>query len=159
MDSTGYQKKPMWQWIAIYAIIGVIVYGVIYYFMANKGGYGAQTTTFPSPLATQTAPTATQTTKPTSYLKDPKGMTLYIFDKDTAGVSNCEAQCLVAWPAYKSTTATPSGLAANMSVITRSDGSKQYAWMGKPLYYYANDAKPGDTTGDGVGGIWHLVSL
>ncbi len=37
-----YGKRPMWQWILIYAVVGGIIYFLIYYFVfANKGGYGA----------------------------------------------------------------------------------------------------------------------
>ena len=43
------------------------------------------------------------------------------------------------------------------SVITRDDGSKQWAYKGKPLYSWAKDQKPGDMTGDGFNGIWHVV--
>ena len=31
-------------------------------------------------------------------LTDAKGMTLYIYDKDTTGVSNCYDKCAVNWP-------------------------------------------------------------
>jgi predicted lipoprotein with Yx(FWY)xxD motif len=46
---------------------------------------------------------------------------------------------------------------ANITVIIRTDGTKQFAWNSMPLYYYSKDAKAGDLTGDGVGGVWHLV--
>lgn len=51
--SSGYGKRPLWQWILIYVVIGVIVYGLIYYFVLAKkgqsphsstGGYQAQPT-------------------------------------------------------------------------------------------------------------------
>lgn len=90
------------------------------------------------------------------YLTDPKGMTLYTYDKDTIGKSNCEDGCLKAWPAYVATAAA-SQLPANISFITRSEGTKQYAWKGMPLYYFASDQKMGDTLGDGVAGVWHIV--
>ena len=91
------------------------------------------------------------------YLTDFQGMTLYTFDKDTKGVSNCSGPCLTAWPIYTSGATAEKILPLNISVITRSDGSKQFAWKGMPLYYYAQDQKAGDITGDGVGGIWHIV--
>ena len=43
------------------------------------------------------------------------------------------------------------------SMITRDDGKKQWALKGKPLYFWAKDAKPGDKTGDGFNGVWHIV--
>lgn len=39
---SGYGKRPLWQWILIYVIIGAIVYGLIYYFViAKRGGYNS----------------------------------------------------------------------------------------------------------------------
>lgn len=90
------------------------------------------------------------------YLTDTKGMTLYIFDKDTKGVSNCSAACLKAWPPYSGASA-PATLPTDVTVIKATDGKLMYAYKGMSLYYYANDSKSGDTTGDGVGGVWHLV--
>ena len=42
-------------------------------------------------------------------------------------------------------------------MIAREDGSKQWAYKGKPLYTWAKDAKPGDVTGDGVNNVWHIA--
>lgn len=92
-----------------------------------------------------------------SFLVDSKGMTLYTYDKDTKGVSNCEGECLAAWPAFTAAGSQAMQMQSQMSVITRSDGTKQYAWNDMPLYYYQGDKKAGDTTGDGIGGIWHIV--
>ncbi len=90
------------------------------------------------------------------FMTDLNGMTLYIFTKDSPGVSTCTGQCLVNWPAYLAPESTGQ-LPANVTVITRSDGKRQYAWKGMPLYYYINDKKPGDTTGEGVGGVWYVA--
>ncbi|MCL4359816.1 hypothetical protein M1555_00980 [Patescibacteria group bacterium] len=89
------------------------------------------------------------------YMTDERGMTLYTYDKDTPGTSTCTGSCLTKWPAFSATETT--NLPANLSVITRPDGTKQYAWMGKPLYYWQGDKAPGDTTGNGIGGVWHIV--
>jgi len=43
------------------------------------------------------------------------------------------------------------------SVIAREDGSKQWAYKGKPLYLWVKDHKPGDATGDGFRGVWHVA--
>ena len=93
------------------------------------------------------------------YMTDFQGMTLYTYDKDTSGVSNCSGNCAVAWPVYTSGATAQKIFPENISVITRADGSKQFAWKGMPLYYYKNDAKAGDVTGDGVGGVWHIVKM
>ena len=85
------------------------------------------------------------------------GMTLYVFDKDTAGSgkSACNGPCAANWPALAAAAGdAPSG---DYSVITRDDGSKQWALKGKPLYFWAKDQKPGDKTGDGFNGVWHVA--
>ncbi len=92
-----------------------------------------------------------------TYMTDFAGMTLYTYDKDAQGVSNCYNGCAKAWPPYVSGAAAQGTLPTNITLVTRTDGSKQFAWKGMPLYYYATDSKAGDITGDGVGGVWHIV--
>ena len=88
-------------------------------------------------------------------LTDANGMTLYIFDKDEPGVTNCYDQCAVNWPPLiADASATPEG---EFTLVDRTDGSKMWAYKGWPLYYWKDDVNPGDTTGDGVGGVWHLA--
>ena len=63
-ESSAYAKRPLWQWIALYAVIGVVVYGAIYYFfLAKKGGYTAPAETTPT---VETATTPAPTPGPTS---------------------------------------------------------------------------------------------
>ncbi|MDE2026108.1 MAG: hypothetical protein KGJ07_06440 [Patescibacteria group bacterium] len=90
-----------------------------------------------------------------TFFTDLKGMTLYVYAKDTSGVSNCSGQCLVIWPAYVAT--STANLPANVTVITRSDKTLQYAYKGMPLYYYINDKAVGDTKGQGIGGVWSVA--
>lgn len=86
---------------------------------------------------------------------DLNGMSLYTFDKDTAGVSNCYDKCAVNWPPLAAAAdAAPQG---EWTVVERTDGTKMWAYGGKPLYTWKDDKKPGDVTGDGVGGVWHLA--
>ncbi len=86
---------------------------------------------------------------------DANGMTLYTYDKDTTGKSNCTGLCAVFWPpVIAADTVKPTG---GFATITRDDGTKQWAYHGKPLYGYVSDAKPGDTIGDGVNGVWHVA--
>ncbi len=85
------------------------------------------------------------------------GMTLYTFDRDAAGSgkSVCNGPCATNWPPLMAMEGqTASG---DYSMITRDDGKKQWALKGKPLYFWAKDAKPGDKTGDGFNGVWHIV--
>jgi predicted lipoprotein with Yx(FWY)xxD motif len=93
---------------------------------------------------------------------DSAGKTVYMFDKDVqgSGVSNCSGQCLVAWPPVVAGSATPQvdGVTGQVGTITRDDGSVQATLDGWPLYYWQNDKAPGDTTGQGVQGVWWVLS-
>ena len=85
------------------------------------------------------------------------GMTLYTFDKDTAGSgkSVCNGPCATNWPPLMVGETAPSG---DYSVITRDDGQKQIAYKGKPLYFWIKDTKPGDTTGNGFNSVWRTAT-
>ena len=104
----------------------------------------------------QTAPAKTADTAKGKALVDAKGMTLYTFDRDASGKSNCNGACATNWPPLMVTgDAKASG---DWSVVTRDDGSKQWAYRSKPLYIWAKDAKPGDVTGDGYNNVWHIAT-
>jgi predicted lipoprotein with Yx(FWY)xxD motif len=101
-------------------------------------------------------PTKTGSTTKGAVLTDPKGMTLYTFDKDSDGKSACNGPCATNWPVLKAEASDAPG--DGYTIITRDDGSKQWAYKGKPLYTFAKDQKPGDITGDGfLNGAWHLA--
>jgi len=88
-------------------------------------------------------------------LVDAKGMTLYVFDKDTPAVSNCYDKCEMNWPIVKAgANDRPQG---EFGIIVRANGDRQWAYRGQPLYTWVKDMKPGDTTGDGVMGVWHIA--
>jgi len=88
-------------------------------------------------------------------LVDRKGMTLYTYAKDSGGKSVCVASCAKAWPPLAATAADrPSG---DYTIITRDDGSLQWAYKDKPLYTWIKDAKPGDRTGDGFNKVWNVA--
>ena len=88
-------------------------------------------------------------------LVDAKGMTLYTFDKDTAGKSACNGGCAKNWPPLMAMGASASG---DWTVLTRDDGMQQWAYKGKPLYTWSKDTKPGDATGDGfLNNQWHAA--
>ncbi|HTZ01882.1 MAG TPA: hypothetical protein VMC05_06060 [Xanthobacteraceae bacterium] len=104
----------------------------------------------------QSAPATTADTSKGKALVDAKGMTLYVFDRDSAGTSNCNDQCAINWPPLlASGDAKATG---PWTVITRKDGGKQWAYNGKPVYAFHKDAKPGDTSGDGVNKVWHIAT-
>jgi predicted lipoprotein with Yx(FWY)xxD motif len=138
----------------------------------------AQTVT-PSPVATQ-KPAETQkpaaTTRPHgtqvaigrtglgSVLVDAKGLTLYLWAHDKTSKSTCDSECSEYWPPLLTNGAPAATGAANADLLgtsRRSDGKTQVTYAGHPLYYFVQDAKPGDTKGEGLtgfGGRWDPVS-
>ena len=82
-------------------------------------------------------------------LVDLKSMTLYTSSADEAGVSVCGDGCAKTWPPVESWWRARSTL-EDWSVIDRTDGTKQWAYKGQPLYHYAGDFQPGEIAGDGV---------
>ena len=94
-------------------------------------------------------------TSDAGYFTDGHDMTLYTFDKDEAGKSNCNAGCAKAWPPLLVESDKP--LPEGFSVITRKNGDQQIAYKDQPLYLWIQDKKPGQTTGDGVQGVWHIA--
>ena len=85
------------------------------------------------------------------------GMTLYTFDKDTgfSGKSVCNGACATNWPPFMAGAGDQSG--GDWTIVTRDDGSRQWAYDGKPLYLWSKDRKPGDMTGDGFNNAWRAV--
>ena len=103
-----------------------------------------------------TTPAKSPATTMNGMLVGPTQMTLYVFDKDAAGKSMCNGGCATNWPPLMAlANATPIG---DWSVVMRDDGSKQWAYKGRPLYHWAKDTKPGDMTGDGLlNNSWHVA--
>jgi predicted lipoprotein with Yx(FWY)xxD motif len=92
-----------------------------------------------------------------TFLTGPTGMTLYTHAGDSMNMSSCMGACLSAWPALTVRTgqapmAGP-GMMGRMGTFTRTDGTTQVTYNGLPLYYWQGDTKPGDATGQGVGGF------
>ena len=88
----------------------------------------------------------------------PNGHTVYTFAKDSgnAGTSACYDQCAQNWPPL--TAASTAKATGDYSIITRTDGTRQCAFKGQPLYYFSKDAKPGDMVGDGaLNGAWKTI--
>src|ERR1700682_242478 len=86
---------------------------------------------------------------------DDKGMTLYTFDDDRKGKSNCYDDCAKGWPPF--TAAADAKSEGKWTVVDRTDGTKMWAYDGRPLYTWFKDTKPGDVTGDLVEGLWHVA--
>lgn len=87
----------------------------------------------------------------------PSGATVYTFDKDAAGSgkSACNGPCAKLWPPVAAQASDAAE--GDWSIVTRDDGSRQWAYKGRPVYTYAKDAKPGDMTGDKFKDVWHVI--
>lgn len=88
-------------------------------------------------------------------------MSLYTYASDTPSTSTCTGTCATNWPPYTVTSGgnltAATGITGVVSTITRDDGSLQVTYNGMPLYFYSKDVNAGDTTGDGVGGVWSIA--
>jgi predicted lipoprotein with Yx(FWY)xxD motif len=98
------------------------------------------------------APVETAKTALGDVLVGENGMTLYIFAKDSAGKSVCNDDCATKWPPLMAE--EDEAQSGDYTIIERADDTYQWAYKGMPLYFWMNDKAPGDTTGDGVGGVW-----
>lgn len=127
--------------------------------MTRLASFATLTSVF---LAACAVTTAAQAQAPASamngVLVGPNQMTLYVFDKDAAGSgkSVCNGGCATNWPPL--TVAPGAKATGDWSLVVRDNGDQQWAYKGRPLYYWAKDAKPGDRTGDGLlNNSWHIA--
>jgi predicted lipoprotein with Yx(FWY)xxD motif len=94
-----------------------------------------------------------------NILVDGDGRTLYAFTKDKGDQSACSGGCATNWPALTGTAAAGTGVQASLlSTSMQANGDSQVTYGGRPLYYFAGDAKPGDTNGQGVGNLWFALT-
>jgi predicted lipoprotein with Yx(FWY)xxD motif len=148
---------------------------------ACGGSSSGSNTAAPSP-ATTSATTAAAAAQPAegpvptvatasagklgTILTDAHGATLYLFEKDTEGHSNCTGACAEDWMPYTTSggapAAAPGTTVSMLATITRADGSTQLTYNAHPLYYYSDDKKtPGSIDGQGnseYGGLWYTVT-
>jgi len=146
-------------------VIGQDVGGV--WFVVSASGEMVETQATEAPAATE--PAAAGGTMVNlgehdtlgSFLVDDKGMTLYLFTKDTPNTTVCYDKCATAWPPLLTTGDPVAGEGVDTSLLgttERTDGTIQVTYNGWPLYYYEKDKAPGDVTGQDVGGVWFVVS-
>jgi predicted lipoprotein with Yx(FWY)xxD motif len=124
----------------------------------DQGSGATATTAAPQQAAEGTV--AVASTALGDVLVDGKGRTLYVFTKDKGDQSVCSGKCAAAWPALTVAGAATPGTGVQASLLSTSkqaNGSTQVTYGGKPLYYFAGDAAPGDTKGQGLNGVWFVV--
>jgi predicted lipoprotein with Yx(FWY)xxD motif len=96
-----------------------------------------------------------------AHLVNADGFTLYFSLQDKTGKSNCTGDCLTLWRPVFATgkIVTGSGVpAGKLGVIILDDGRRQVTYAGAPLYSYAKDNKAGDVNGNGLDGVWFVVT-
>jgi predicted lipoprotein with Yx(FWY)xxD motif len=133
----------------------------------DAGAAGGASPVTSSPESSSSAPAedavlATADSDLGEIVVDGEGMTVYVFDRDTpgSGQSACSGGCLEAWPPVVAESESPTveGVSGEVGTITRDDGTLQVTLEGYPLYLWQNDTAPGDTTGQGVQGVWWVVA-
>jgi predicted lipoprotein with Yx(FWY)xxD motif len=98
-----------------------------------------------------------------TILVDDKDRTLYLFLADKKNKSNCTGDCAKAWPPLLTDGPAKAGEGVDkklLDITKRSDGAEQVTYNGHPLYYYAGDAKAGQTNGQGLdqfGAVWYVL--
>jgi predicted lipoprotein with Yx(FWY)xxD motif len=108
-----------------------------------------------SSVSVLAAPAMTAESSMGPILVDEHGMTLYTFDNDAPGMTNCYDKCAENWPPLMA--AEGAMAEGDWSLVERTGGGMMWAYKGMPLYLWVKDEKPGDTTGDGVNSVWHVA--
>jgi predicted lipoprotein with Yx(FWY)xxD motif len=126
-------------------------------------GYGSAKPSTPN-TSGATSAVSTKTSSLGTFLVDANGRTLYLWDADKGSMSTCTGACAQAWPPLTATATPKASGAAKASLLgttKRSDGSREVTYAGHPLYTFAGDTQPGQTTGqgsDGFGAPWWVVT-
>lgn len=89
------------------------------------------------------------------------GQTLYVFDPDqAAGKPSCNGKCAEVWPPITISDAEAAALNnPDLGVMKRDSGLNQLTFKGSPVYLFNLDRVQGDILGDGIGGVWHIITL
>ena len=135
----------------------------------SSGSSGTSSSTAPAATSASSSPrptsvVATRTSSLGTFLVDAKGRALYLWDADHGSMSTCSGACAQAWPPLTTMGTPKAGGKAKASLLgttPRSDGSREVTYAGHPLYYFAGDSGPGQTSGqgsDGFGSPWWVVS-
>ncbi len=150
-------------------LAGLALAGTLAACSSDSGGTSstvatAAGTSAAAPAAAKVMPAITElktaSTSLGEVVVDGKGMTLYMYTKDTQGTtkSACTGGCLAAWPlTVADSTPTLTGVTGAVGSIDTADGRKQVTLNGWPLYYYAKDKAPGDVVGQDVGKVWYVL--
>jgi predicted lipoprotein with Yx(FWY)xxD motif len=132
--------------------------------LAGCGGGSSKATGPPTTASGKTATLGVSNASLGNILVNSTGRTLYLFNRDSGTMSECNGACAVNWPPLRAAGKPIIGTGAQAALIstsTRSNGMRQVTYNGHPLYLFKNDSSPGDTNGEGLnafGGRWFAVS-
>jgi predicted lipoprotein with Yx(FWY)xxD motif len=96
-----------------------------------------------------------------TILTDAQGNTLYLFEQDQGTKTSCTTGCSSTWPALTATGQPTGGDGVDASLLgvaKQADGSMQVTYNGHLVYRYSGDTAAGQTNGEGIGGVWFVVS-
>ncbi len=161
-DIITYNSLPLYYWIKDTKAGDTLGQGVgsVWYVVSPDGKPVGMEAPAPVKEEATTVLNMVNDAKLGDILVDGKGLTLYIFTKDGPDTSNCKGDCLVKWPPFLATGIVKAGDGVDQSLIGSAkldDGSMIVTYNKMPLYYWVNDTKAGDTTGQGVGSVWYVI--
>ena len=135
---------------------------------SSYGGNSSPTTSTKASAPATTSSTASVVSAKSSslgtFLVDAKGQTLYLWDADHGAMSTCNGECATDWPPLTTKSAPKAGAGVKASLLgtsKRADGTQEVTYAGHPLYTFAGDTGPGQTTGQGSGAFgatWWVVT-
>jgi predicted lipoprotein with Yx(FWY)xxD motif len=135
---------------------------------SSYGGNSSPTTSTKASAPAATSSTASVVGAKSSslgtFLVDAKGQTLYLWDADHGAMSTCNGECATDWPPLTTKSAPKAGAGVKASLLgtsKRADGTQEVTYAGHPLYTFAGDTGPGQTTGQGSGAFgapWWVVT-
>ena len=148
--------------LTVVALAGCTASGTSTSSSPSSAGSGSTATSAAPAKAASGADAMTASTSLGTVVVNSKGLTAYYFDADkpNSGTSACTGGCAALWPAITTTSATPkvTGITGTVGTITDPAGTKQITINGRPIYTFANDSKAGDVNGQGVQGVWYVIS-
>lgn len=145
----------------VYIVLAMLALALV---VAGCSAYQAPANNQPSVPSQSQATVKTGSTSLGTIMTDAKGMSLYIFRKDTVDNSTCYGTCATFWPPLlvsEGAQPTGQGITATLGITQRTDGTDQVTANGLPLYYFVRDLAVGDVNGqgsNGSGALWYVLS-
>jgi predicted lipoprotein with Yx(FWY)xxD motif len=139
-------------------LVSLVIFAVI---LSACSSSPSVTATQPSNTVVQAIVNVSQNSVLGPILVDSKGMTLYIYSKDTPNTSNCYIGCISYWPPLLTNGAPIAGTGITASLLgttSRTDGTTQVTYNGWPLYYFVSDVATGDMRGENNLGVWFAIT-